>query len=196
VRVAIISSERLFLDGLASIIGGEFHVVLTRTNHRDGIISARQSGAEVIVFDMRGARDRDIQVLLGAQTTDEVKAIVITDDDSDLDAAGFRHSLNRFDNSRALLDLLREVQRTREIKIPEKRKRGRPRTVIHGLELSNREYEVARLVARGCSNATISRILALKEQSVKNLVSTVIRKLRCENRVQVALRLANQPDLA
>jgi len=33
----------------------------------------------------------------------------------------------------------------------------------------------------------------LREQSVKNLVSVVMRKLDCENRVQVALKLVNAP---
>ena len=45
------------------------------------------------------------------------------------------------------------------------------------------------MVAKGFTNAKIAESMALKEQSVKNLVSTVIRKLHCENRVQVALRL-------
>jgi DNA-binding NarL/FixJ family response regulator len=63
----------------------------------------------------------------------------------------------------------------------------------HGFELSAREYEVACLIAKGFTNQKIAETMALKEQSVKNLVSTVIRKLHCENRVQVALRLSRAP---
>jgi DNA-binding CsgD family transcriptional regulator len=57
-------------------------------------------------------------------------------------------------------------------------------------ELSRREYECAQLVAKGMSNRKIAQITGLREQSVKNLVSVVIRKLNCENRVQVALKLS------
>ncbi|HVL38520.1 MAG TPA: LuxR C-terminal-related transcriptional regulator [Fimbriimonadaceae bacterium] len=60
--------------------------------------------------------------------------------------------------------------------------------------LSPREREVAQLVAKGLPNRRIASILGLREQSVKNLVSTIMRKLRCENRVQIALRLS-QPDM-
>ncbi|MFI5384709.1 MAG: response regulator transcription factor [Fimbriimonadales bacterium] len=62
----------------------------------------------------------------------------------------------------------------------------------HGLDLSNREYQAACLIAKGYSNRMIAETMALKEQSVKNMVSTVIRKLHCENRVQVALRMSRQ----
>lgn len=79
---------------------------------------------------------------------------------------------------------------------------GRPRSVHEPLvpygvapTLSPREREVAQLVAKGLPNRRIASILGLREQSVKNLVSTVMRKLRCENRVQVALRLS-QPDMS
>jgi DNA-binding NarL/FixJ family response regulator len=40
------------------------------------------------------------------------------------------------------------------------------------------------------SNRKISQITGLREQSIKNLVSVIMRKLHCENRVQVALKLA------
>jgi DNA-binding NarL/FixJ family response regulator len=76
-----------------------------------------------------------------------------------------------------------------DIARPVVRGRGRPRMNTHGFELSNREYEVACLIAKGFTNQRIAEAMSLKEQSVKNLVSTVIRKLHCENRVQVALRL-------
>ncbi|MCA1997628.1 MAG: LuxR C-terminal-related transcriptional regulator [Armatimonadetes bacterium] len=55
--------------------------------------------------------------------------------------------------------------------------------------LTPREAEVAKLVAQGLPNRRIGQIMGLQEQSVKNLVSVVMRKLNCENRVQVALKM-------
>ena len=54
----------------------------------------------------------------------------------------------------------------------------------HGL--SNRQYQVARLVGAGMTNREISAELCLNEQSVKNMVSTILRRLECTNRVQLA----------
>lgn len=58
-----------------------------------------------------------------------------------------------------------------------------------GRRLTRRELEVAQLVAQGMANRRISQVLDLQEQSVKNLVSSIMRKLNCENRTQVALKL-------
>lgn len=58
--------------------------------------------------------------------------------------------------------------------------------------LTKRELEVAQLVAQGMPNRRIATVLNLQEQSIKNLVSAVMRKLDCENRVQVALRLSGR----
>ncbi len=59
----------------------------------------------------------------------------------------------------------------------------------NGNDLTRREFEVAQLVSKGMSNRKISQVTGLREQSIKNLVSVIMRKLHCENRVQVALKL-------
>jgi two-component system, NarL family, response regulator DegU len=59
-------------------------------------------------------------------------------------------------------------------------------------QLSKREYEVASLVAEGHSNATIAEKVGLKPQSVKNLVSNVMRKVKVANRTQLALKFTTE----
>ena len=61
---------------------------------------------------------------------------------------------------------------------------GLPRT------LTPREREVANLVSQGLPNRTIALTLGIQEQTVKNLVSAVLRKLDCVNRTQLALQLS------
>ncbi|GAA1173665.1 response regulator transcription factor [Ornithinimicrobium humiphilum] len=53
--------------------------------------------------------------------------------------------------------------------------------------LTERELEVARAVARGASNAEISRELYLGVPTVKAHVSSILAKLGLANRVQIAL---------
>jgi len=61
------------------------------------------------------------------------------------------------------------------------------------VRLTRRERDVAHLVAQGKSNRQVADRLGLREQSVKNLVSVIMRKLNCENRVQVALQFMAEP---
>jgi len=54
-------------------------------------------------------------------------------------------------------------------------------------DLSDREREVLRLLARGLSNADIARQLHLSEGTVRNYVSAVLAKLDVSDRAQAAI---------
>ena len=92
-------------------------------------------------------------------------------------------------DSEGLFEALREYRE-------ENRVRGRyvreGRRRYGAFELTKREFDVAMLVSKGLSNRSIAQAAGLQEQSVKNLVSVIMRKLSCENRVQVALKLTGQ----
>jgi DNA-binding NarL/FixJ family response regulator len=79
------------------------------------------------------------------------------------------------------------------LRVDERNSEGR-RSYGSANNLTKREFEVAQFIAKGMSNRAIAETADLHEQSVKNLVSVVLRKLSCENRTQVALKLLN-PDL-
>jgi NarL family two-component system response regulator LiaR len=54
-------------------------------------------------------------------------------------------------------------------------------------ELTDREVEVARLVARGCSNHDIAEKLVISEKTAKTHVSNILSKLHLEDRTQLAI---------
>lgn len=62
-------------------------------------------------------------------------------------------------------------------------------TLVTLPQLTPRELEAAQLIAKGCTNAQIASAMFIQPQSVKNLVGSIMNKLDCSNRTQVAVRL-------
>lgn len=81
------------------------------------------------------------------------------------------------------------LERRKDIKYVEPLRR-----IPKGNALTPREHEIALKVAEGLSNRDIAYDLDLAEQTVKNLVSVIMRKMGCTNRVQVALKLSKRKD--
>lgn len=54
-------------------------------------------------------------------------------------------------------------------------------------ELSARELDVLKLIARGFSNDEIARTLFISPHTVKNHVSNIYRKMGMDDRTQVAI---------
>ena len=54
-------------------------------------------------------------------------------------------------------------------------------------ELTNREMEVLRLIARGMSNSDIAEDLFISENTVKGHVSNILSKLQLADRTQAAV---------
>jgi|GraSoiStandDraft_13_1057314.scaffolds.fasta_scaffold1675432_1 two-component system, NarL family, response regulator DegU len=59
-------------------------------------------------------------------------------------------------------------------------------------DLTRREYEVAELAASGYSNKQIGDRLNISEQTVKNHMHSVFRKLSLSNRVELTIRITRR----
>lgn len=60
-------------------------------------------------------------------------------------------------------------------------------------ELTDREAQVARFVAKGATNQEISKVLGIKDRTVKAHITNCFKKLNVRNRVELALLLHNIP---
>ncbi|GAB79155.1 two component transcriptional regulator, LuxR family [Austwickia chelonae] len=195
-RMIVVDDQELLRRGL--------HLLLESTGRVDVIGQARD-GAEALAFIRKNPPDAVLTdaVMPGTSGADLIRAcrtefpglpvIVVTTFDTDdvvqdaLDAgaAGF---------------LLKDVSPERIVEAVENAMNGglvidprmaraavrRPREdPLH--ELTSSEREVALLIADGRSNDQIARILHLAPGTVKNYVSTVMRKTGLPDRTQVAL---------
>jgi DNA-binding NarL/FixJ family response regulator len=190
-RVALCSKEGLFGDALASLLDhqGQYQVVATEAEPRALVAAAKDNRAQILVVDSFRLDLNDLQFLLGARAFGDFGVVLIVPDEDKeqfLDVAVDRivgRQSGAADLFASLEDLGGKVYVGRPFVRESRRGYGA------GNELTRREYEVAQLVGKGMSNRKISQITGLREQSIKNLVSVIMRKLHCENRVQVALKL-------
>ena len=57
--------------------------------------------------------------------------------------------------------------------------------------LTSREFEVMTLIAKGMSNIKISETLSISDKTVKNHVSSILKKLEFQDRTQIAIYALN-----
>lgn len=191
-RVALSSKEGLFGESLASLLDhqGSFQVVATERTPRELISAAKEYRAQVMIVDSFDLDRNELQFLMGARAFGEF-AIVLIVADSERESyveTPVDRLLSRQTSAQDLFHALEELGGSVRL-VARPFVRETRRSYGNGNDLTRREFEVAQLVAKGMSNRKIAQITGLREQSIKNLVSVIMRKLHCENRVQVALKL-------
>ncbi len=191
-RVALCSKEGLFGEALASLLDhqGSFQVVATERSPRDLINAAKDSRAQIMIVDSFELDRNELQFLLGARAFGDF-AIVLVVGDAERESyveVPVDRLITRESGAQDLFASLEELGGSVKL-VSRPFVREARRSYGNGNDLTRREYEVAQLVAKGMSNRKIAQITGLREQSIKNLVSVIMRKLHCENRVQVALKL-------
>ena len=180
--LAIAIHDPLLREGLGALIEreGPINIVASAADLESCLVAARQTGASTGLIDFDDIKPADATLLPGIRALG-VKVIAIAqkeDSDPKLVDLVIARSMGK--------DVL--IRRLRESLVGG-RSYGRGRS-SYGGRLTPREHDVARLIAQGLPNREIAVRLQLREQSIKNLASVVMRKLRCDNRVQVALQLS------
>jgi DNA-binding NarL/FixJ family response regulator len=59
---------------------------------------------------------------------------------------------------------------------------------INGQRLTKRERQIVEALFRGCTNKDIARELGISPQTVKNLLSTLFKKLHVRGRLELVVR--------
>ncbi len=204
-RVAVVCKDALVRDGLISLLTNEGSFAVAGGSDHVGAavrsLTADPNSVLVVVSDGLEAED---WVELGETKVQHRMNLVLVVSNSGSSAA-FKIADSVIRNSEGGMSLVHAVKRYIGQVTPGMERQMAASTGAHpvavaenlqqtygGRKLTRRELEVAQFVAQGMANRRISQVLNLQEQSVKNLVSSVMRKLNCENRTQVALKLTGQ----
>jgi DNA-binding NarL/FixJ family response regulator len=177
-------------------------VVAEAADGADAVEQARHLRPDVVLADVRMPRLDGLEVtrrLAGPQVTDPIRVVVVTTFDLDEYVhSALRNGASGFVLKRSSPTLLAEAIRAAvagdtllspQVTVRLLRSLSTPARVSHEgvARLTDREVEIARLVAVGRTNAEIGAELFLSPGTVKNHVATIQRKLGARNRVGVAV---------
>ena len=207
VRVLLVDDQALFREALGTLLDArpEVEVVGEAGDGHQALERAAALAPDVVLMDLHMpvldgiAATRRLRV---EQPGVRVLALTTFDDDEDVFAAL---------RAGALGYLLKDVSADRLVEAVQAAARGesvlqpsvaakvvarfaqlddapRPRSQPLVVPLSERELDVLRLLADGCSNREIAAALFLAEGTVKNHVTNVLGKLGARDRTQAALR--------
>ncbi|MFJ9419644.1 response regulator [Streptomyces sp. NPDC101227] len=206
IRVLLVDDEALVRAGLRMILEPpeDIEVVAEASDGSEAITVAAKHRPDVVLMDVRMAGMDGLTALRELRRSfEDLKVIMLTTFDLDdyvhtalrNGAAGF---LLKDTSPRDLAKAVRTVAEGSAMLTPKVTKRlidafagltseGVSEARQRLSELTGREGDVVRAVARGLSNAEIGRELAMSEGTVKAHVSRALAKLHLSNRVQMAL---------
>ncbi|MFF7728087.1 response regulator [Streptomyces sp. NPDC008001] len=205
-RIVLADDERMVRTALRAILGAEedLEVVGEATTGAEAVSVVRELRPDVVLMDVRmpevdGIRATE-QLVGGMDAPPRVIVVTTFENDSyvyDALRAGASGFLLKRSGADELVQAVRLVARSDSLLFPaavralaaEHAEARRARAAAGKLraQLSEREAEVLRLMARGLSNAEIADQLALGAATVKTHVAGALAKLGVRNRTQAVI---------
>jgi DNA-binding NarL/FixJ family response regulator len=210
IRVLVADDQSMVRAGFRMLLSGEsdIEVVAEASNGLEAVEKAERFHPTVVLMDIRMPELDGLEATRRILAADDTARILILTT-FDLDEfvyealrAGASGFVLKDDPPEQLLAAIRIVAGGDALLSPAITKRvikqfartARPAPPREVNELTDREREVFRLVARGLSNAEIGRELYISETTVKTHITHVLQKLNLRDRVQ-AVVLAHETGL-
>ncbi|GAB2565966.1 response regulator [Nocardia heshunensis] len=203
-RVLVVDDQELFRSGFALILSAEpdITVVGEAADGLEAVALAEALTPDVVVMDIRMPRLDGVEATTRICARTDAKVLVLTMFDVDeyvyaalrAGASGF---LLKDARREELVAAVRVVAAGEALLAPTVTRRviaqlagqGSPRPELANRlgELTERERDTLRELARGQSNAEIARALTVSEHTVKTHVSSVLSKLTLRDRAQAVV---------
>jgi DNA-binding NarL/FixJ family response regulator len=100
-------------------------------------------------------------------------------------------AIDRALNGQSVLDgkVMEKITQMMAGAASEENKKAPAGDIYEGKDLTDREKEICRLIAEGCTNSQIASILFISEGTVKNYMSSIYDKFDVHDRAKLALML-------
>jgi DNA-binding NarL/FixJ family response regulator len=210
IRVLVADDQSMVRAGFRMLLAGEddIEVVAEAGNGREAVDKAARFHPDVVLMDIRMPELDGLQAtrrILSANNSSRILILTTFDLDEYVyealrsGASGF---VLKDDSPEQLIAAIRTVAAGEALLSPTITKRviqkfarlPRPAPPKELDELSERERDVFRLMAKGLSNAEIGQELFISETTVKTHVTHILQKLNLRDRVQ-AVVLAHQTGI-
>jgi two-component system response regulator DesR len=194
-RVLLIDDHPIVLQGVRHLLASsdEFAVVAESTTAEDGLAIARREQPDLVVLDLRIADDLAPDVCVRLRTASPAARVLILtayDDEALLRACLKAGAAGVLLKDAHELDLVQALQRISSGETVIDKRLGPQARAVRGADaepyepLTQREYEVLRLMAKGLIGKEIAGELSLTPNTVRSYAQSVLSKLHASNRVQ------------
>jgi DNA-binding NarL/FixJ family response regulator len=205
IRVLVVDDHDLFRAGLSSLLAmqPDIEVVAQASGGRMGVRLADELRPDVVIMDLRMPDvegPEATRAILERNPGARVLVLTVATDDSDVEAALEAGACGFIAKDTPVGGVAVAVRaaaqgvawlspRAAELVLGRVRQRAAEPVFDVGAEeqLSARELDVLRLIARGMENAEIAEALAISPRTAKNHVSNILAKLGMPSRVQAAI---------
>jgi DNA-binding NarL/FixJ family response regulator len=200
IEVYLVDDHRLFLSGVKAELDEEFRVAGTAYDVDTAIEEIRNRRPDVVLVDVHMPDGGGIAVVEAvAETNPDIKflALSVSDQAEDVIAmirAGARGYVTKTIDPEDLADAIRRIDAGDAVFSP--RLAGFVLDAFAGAipsdvdpeldQLTSREKDVLRLIARGFAYKQVARKLNISIKTVETHVSSVLRKLQLSNRHELA----------
>lgn len=200
IEVYLVDDHRLFLSGVKAELDEEFCIAGTAYDVDTAIEEIRNRRPDVVLVDVHMPDGGGIAVVEGvAETNPDIKflALSVSDQAEDVIAmirAGARGYVTKTIDPEDLADAIRRIDAGDAVFSP--RLAGFVLDAFAGAipseidpeldQLTSREKDVLRLIARGFAYKQVARKLNISIKTVETHVSSVLRKLQLSNRHELA----------
>ncbi|MFD3837556.1 response regulator [Streptomyces sp. NPDC058642] len=203
VRVLVVDDQQLIRDGIAALLSIRpgITVVGTAVNGREAVEKAVELGPDVVLMDVRMPELDGVEavaVLRGRAPECRVVMLTTFDDEEYVVQAlraGASGYLLKDLPAEELAQAVRlahagvtQLDSSVAARLAAALPHSAPEPPAAAPDLSPREIDILRLVARGRTNREIAAQLYLSEGTVKNHISRILSRLALRDRTQAALR--------
>ena len=191
-RLIVVDDDRLVVDSLKIILGAQpqIEVVGTGADGNDAVALYAELAPDIALLDIQMPGRDGLSAAREILERDPAARVVFLTTFSDDEYIVSALKLG----ARGYLAQVMEGKRVLEGKAIEDvdfdgmgDKTGTPRRPAAFASLTDREFEVAELIARGLDNKEIAATAYMGEGTVRNHISSILAKMGLRNRTQIAI---------